>query len=111
MLASRVPQCNTIKGKTLGAAALLDRIDLLRDDPQIIQTTISSMFDAPDYHRLLSSFQGGTTQPPPKRAIKFVNALHKARVPWSNRLVCPAELIQCTRPGARIRRWVPRNQE
>lgn len=60
------------------AAALLDRIDLGRDDSQIV-LTISSMLNAPDYHQLFTSFQGDATQPPPEKATKFVNALDKAR--------------------------------
>lgn len=61
------------------AAALLDLIDLRRDDSQIVQT-IFSILNAPDYHQLLSSFQGDGTQPAPTTAIKLVNALDKARV-------------------------------
>lgn len=59
------------------AAALLDHIDLRRDDSQIVQT-ISSILNAPDYHQLLSSFQGDGVQPAPTTGLKFVNALDKA---------------------------------
>lgn len=59
------------------AAALLDRIDLGRDDSRIVRT-VSSILKAPDYHQLISSLQGEQTQPPPEKATKFVNALDKA---------------------------------
>ena len=41
----------------ISAAALLDCMDLARDDPQIVQT-LSSMLKAPDYPQLFSSFRG-----------------------------------------------------
>lgn len=69
---------------SVGAAALLDRIDLTRDDSQIVRT-ISSMLKAPDYPQLISSFHGENTQHPPEKALKFVNALDKARIPSSQR--------------------------
>lgn len=64
----------------VGTAALLDSIDLARDEPQIVQT-LSSMLKAPDYPQLFSSFHGEDGQPPPEKAVKFVDALDKARVP------------------------------
>jgi len=63
----------------VSAAALLDRIDLARDDPQIVQT-ISAILKARDYPQLLSTFHGEDPQPPPEKAVKFVNALDKACV-------------------------------
>lgn len=71
-----------MNGSNVSAVALLDRIDLARDDSQIVRT-ISSMLKAPDYPQLFSSFHGENTQPPPEKAVKFVNALDKARVPPS----------------------------
>ena len=59
------------------AATLLDNMDLARDDPKIIQT-ISSILKAPDYPQLFSTFRGDDAQPPPEKAVKFVNALDKA---------------------------------
>lgn len=69
---------------SIGAAALLDRIDLARDDSQIVRT-ISSMLKATDYPQLVSSFHGENTQHPPERALKFVNALDKAWIPSPRR--------------------------
>lgn len=78
--------------KTPSAAALLDRIDLPGQDSSQIVRTISSIFNAPDYHQLLSTFQGDATRPPPENAIKFVNALDKACFLSSNRLLSHQEL-------------------
>jgi len=64
----------------VSAAELLDSIDLARDDPQIVRT-ISSILKARDYPQLSSSFHASAdTQPPPEKAVKFVNALDKACV-------------------------------
>jgi len=63
----------------VSAATLLDRIDLARDDPQIVQT-ISSMLNAHDYPQLFSTFHGEDPQSPPEKAVKFVNALDKVCV-------------------------------
>ena len=79
----------------VSAATLLDRIDLARDDPQIVRT-ISSVLKAPDYPQLFSTFHGEEAQPPPENAVKFVNALDKACVSSPQRLVCHAELTSYT---------------
>ena len=65
------------------AETLLDRIDLDQDVSQIVQT-ISSILNAPDYQQLFSTFLVDATQPPPGNALKFVDALDKARLPSSN---------------------------
>lgn len=71
---------------------LFDSIDLARDDPQIVQT-LSSMLKAPDYPQIFSSFHGEDGQPPSEGAVKFMDALDKARVPSPPlRLVCHDEL-------------------
>jgi hypothetical protein len=75
---------------TLSAAALLDRIDLGRDDSEIVRT-ISLMFKAPDYQELLSSFQDEATRHPSGKATKFVNVLEKARASPSPCLVHAVE--------------------
>ena len=73
---------------TLSAAALLDSIDLGRDDSKIVQT-ISSLLEAPDYQEFLSSFQNvEATRHPSEKATKLVNALEKARVSSYNRGSC-----------------------
>lgn len=69
------------------AASLLDRIDLARDDSQIVRT-ISSILKASDYPQLVSTFQTEITQPPPEKAVKFVNALDKARFQSSRGASC-----------------------
>ena len=80
-----------MSGSNDSAVALLDRIDLARDDSQIVRT-ISSMLKAPDYPQLISSFHGENTQPPPEKAVKFVNALDKACVPPPPYPMCHVEL-------------------
>lgn len=87
---------------TPSAAALLDRIDLARDDSQAVRTIISSILKAPDYHQFFLSLQGDATQPPPERAIKFVNALDKACVSLSKYLRLTQTLTQYTPSGAGI---------
>ena len=87
------------------AASLLDRIDLARDDSQIVRT-ISSILKASDYPQLVSTFQTEITQPPPEKAVKFVNALDKAR--FSRREAPRVSSIKltryiCTLSGAGIR--------
>lgn len=79
----------------VSAVALLDRIDLARDDTQIVRT-ISSMLKAPDYPQLISTFHGENTHPPPEKAVKFVNALDKARVPPPPRPIYHVQLTLYT---------------
>ena len=75
----------------IGAATLLDGIDLARDDPQIVQTIVY-ILKAHDYPQLFSTFHGENPQSSPEKAVKFVNVLNKACVPPPPCLVCNAEL-------------------
>lgn len=92
-----------MNNNNIGAAALLDRIDLARDDSQIVRT-ISSMLKAPDYPQLISSFHGENIQHPPENALKFVNALDKAWIPSPQRpMRSVVELTLYAFSGAGIR--------
>ena len=79
----------------VSAATLLDRMDLARDDPQIVQA-ILSILKAPDYPQLFSSSYIEDGQPPSEKTIKFVNALDKVCTVSPSCLVCYTELTPYT---------------